>query len=805
MALRDVVSYLITAQDQTRAATESAKRNLAGLQSTYAGVQRTMRAISSAGIGFISVSGLKAGVAAVIETRVELERMRNTLSQGVGAQNVAGEVLFLRKAADELGQSFVSLSGSYAKFSAASRGTALEGQGTRDVFLAVSKASTVLGMSADQTSGALNAIQQMISKGTVQSEELRGQLGERLPGAFQIAARAMGVTTVELSKMLEQGEVVSEEFLPRFAQQLETEFAGSLDAATKSAAASVNRLSSSWDELKQITAEGVIGQGAIAGVDTLSRYLNALNDDLNAVRLGMLSFIGTSRSALSIGDIDSLSRGLRTDPGSLGEARLRREDGMDPTGSIAAAASQKAEAAQLARNGVAWDALTKKYRTAAEKRAEIAQEIRKTGQAAGKSQSEIQRLIAASAGTGQAKLQLRVDKADLGSDLAEVRRALAGFAADYQNTEAILEATKQAGTISDREYFGEKIRLMTLAAEVQAQALERENDRRRQEKLSGVEQIRSAQEIADNEAEIARIRAKAAAQGTVFSTQQAAAIDRLKVGYEEAKASAEAYLAAAERGYARDLSGIGAGDSERQRRSGQSQVEDRYSQMRLQAASEFRTGAVDKAGYDQHLALIEEFQAKALAGWDRYYAELKAKQRDGGLGAQEAIANYIDEARNSFEQVKGAATNVFTGIQEGIVNTVRNGKLSFSSLADSIIADVSRIAAQKFIGMLLSSMFGTGNSFGTGAKYGNQDYGAYLATGTNRVPHDNFPAILHKDEAVVPARYNPAVGGGGGGQITIVQHNNFYGGQSDMDPDRIARLVGDVAVARVAEARTRGA
>src|SRR5690606_38381642 len=128
------------------------------------------------------------------------------------AGNVAAEILFLRRTADEMGQSFASISAAYARFSAASRGTAIEGEATRDVFLAITKASTVLGLSADQTSGALNAIQQMISKGTVQAEELRGQLGERLPGAFQIASRAMGVTTAELSKMLEQGQVISEDF-----------------------------------------------------------------------------------------------------------------------------------------------------------------------------------------------------------------------------------------------------------------------------------------------------------------------------------------------------------------------------------------------------------------------------------------------------------------------------------------------------------------------------------------------------------------------------------------------------------------
>ena len=35
-----------------------------------------------------------------------------------------------------------------------------------------------------------------------------------------------------------------------------------------------------------------------------------------------------------------------------------------------------------------------------------------------------------------------------------------------------------------------------------------------------------------------------------------------------------------------------------------------------------------------------------------------------------------------------------------------------------------------------------------------------LETGTNEVPYDDMLAVLHKGEAVVPKKYNPAVGGG---------------------------------------------
>src|SRR5690606_22603244 len=54
---------------------------------------------------------------------------------------------------------------------------------------------------------------------TVQAEELRGQLGERIPGAFATAARAMKVTEVELNAMLKRGEVLAVDLLPRMAAE----------------------------------------------------------------------------------------------------------------------------------------------------------------------------------------------------------------------------------------------------------------------------------------------------------------------------------------------------------------------------------------------------------------------------------------------------------------------------------------------------------------------------------------------------------------------------------------------------------
>jgi len=157
---------------------------------------------------------------------------------------------YARSEADRLGISLDTSTFSFAKLTAATRGTSLAGQQVRDIFTSISEASRVLNLSAEQTTGALRAIEQMISKGNVQAEELRGQLAERIPGAFALAADAMNVTTAELSKMLERGEVLASDMLPKLAVKLREFYGAAAVDAAKTPAAEFARLQNAILELQ---------------------------------------------------------------------------------------------------------------------------------------------------------------------------------------------------------------------------------------------------------------------------------------------------------------------------------------------------------------------------------------------------------------------------------------------------------------------------------------------------------------------------------------------------------------------------
>jgi|GEM_PF-1892764 len=204
------------------------------------GFVQSLLAAAAAYVGFQTTA---TAARMAIQDALAVDRITTGLTAVTGSSEKArAEFGFVRSEANRLGLNLASVAQEYTKLAAATHGTTLEGAQTREIFSSVAEASRVLGLSAEETSGALLAIQQMVSKGTVAAEELRGQLGERLPGAFQIAARAMGTTTQGLGHMLEQGAVVSDVFLPKFAAELRKTFQDGLPGAVNSARAEFERL-----------------------------------------------------------------------------------------------------------------------------------------------------------------------------------------------------------------------------------------------------------------------------------------------------------------------------------------------------------------------------------------------------------------------------------------------------------------------------------------------------------------------------------------------------------------------------------
>ena len=201
----------------------------------------------------LAIAGIKAFQIASqsIQAARNFESLENAISFASGsAEAGAKNMAFLRETADQLGTDLLSSTEGFKQFSAAALGTKLQGEKTNRIFKQVSMATTAMGLSAENSKGVFLALSQMMSKGKVSSEELRQQLGERLPGAMKLAAQAVGVSGGELEKMLEQGKIGAAEFLPRFGAELEKTFGRALPKAVNSSQAQLNRFNNTFLELK---------------------------------------------------------------------------------------------------------------------------------------------------------------------------------------------------------------------------------------------------------------------------------------------------------------------------------------------------------------------------------------------------------------------------------------------------------------------------------------------------------------------------------------------------------------------------
>lgn len=181
----------------------------------------------------------------VSKAGVQLDALRNTFAAGARGWKQGGEEMqFVADVANKLGLNLEATYEPYAKFMTSftrSGGTIAQ---SRQIFEDLSTAMVSLHLPAERMEGVFVALEQMANKGTVQAEELKRQLANALPGAFELAAESMGILPAELMDLMKKGKVVSKDFLPKFAETVKDALGGQIGIAVDQYNAHLNRLKS---------------------------------------------------------------------------------------------------------------------------------------------------------------------------------------------------------------------------------------------------------------------------------------------------------------------------------------------------------------------------------------------------------------------------------------------------------------------------------------------------------------------------------------------------------------------------------
>jgi len=184
------------------------------------------------------------------------EGAKNQLALSVGNDRTAvdEEYAYVKAQSDRIGIEIDRAVKGYAKFAAAASLAGKSRDEIRYIWESFAEVGRVANLSADDLDGVFKALEQITSKGKIQAEELRGQLGDRLFGAFQVAAKALKDTYPDLDKALKGGEV-SAAHLVAIAEEYRRTVAGQLPAAMKSLSAEQARLNNAVLDFKLAIAD----------------------------------------------------------------------------------------------------------------------------------------------------------------------------------------------------------------------------------------------------------------------------------------------------------------------------------------------------------------------------------------------------------------------------------------------------------------------------------------------------------------------------------------------------------------------
>lgn len=167
---------------------------------------------------------------------------------------------------------------------------------------------------------------------------------------------------------------------------------------------------------------------------------------------------------------------------------------------------------------------------------------------------------------------------------------------------------------------------------------------------------------------------------------------------------------------------------------------------------------IDQSTYDAELKAQQDYEKKRVDLNQKSFDDMTAAQGDWEKGATKAWQNWYDSASDVAGQTDNLFTTAFNGLSDSLVTFAQTGKLSFTSLADSIIKDLERIAVEIAVSQTLKYIFGSfgggsiGASVGTaaGTSVTHLAEGGHV-TGPGTSTSDSVPAMLSNGEFVVNA------------------------------------------------------
>lgn len=384
--------------------------------------------------------------------------------------------------------------------------------------------------------------------------------------------------------------------------------------------------------------------------------------------------------------------------------------------------------------------------------------------------------------------------ASLEAENKAFKKATAEFSQDSQEYQDALKAHTDRVAQIQKQFAGAKGGTGTVAAGVRELEQARQQEAALRAQLESAVRITTArQELVKFEQRIADLKAKdqlTADEKSVLANetairqqleQNAGLADQITLQKEAVhlkalEASAQEMLAADQQRYNDQLQGFTGSPRLREQMQAQQQIYREFQRQVRRAAEQEAAGELSPQGYADRVRVLKQSLDDRLALQADYYSQLTAMEADWRNGAIGGLNDYAYEVSNVAAATRGAFADAFKGGEDALLAFVTTGKASVTDLANSIIADLGRIAIRQSISGPLASALGSalGGMFagGGGAPTAGQVAGATqgvnaglplsLASGgyTGDKPRDQATGIVHGQEYVLNADATARLGRG---------------------------------------------
>ncbi len=284
-----------------------------------------------------------------------------------------------------------------------------------------------------------------------------------------------------------------------------------------------------------------------------------------------------------------------------------------------------------------------------------------------------------------------------GAELQGYKDDLVAEQAQITANTQLLRAQFSAREITAAEYYSRMRELVQQGTDAQSRSVQQQIDYLRGQSVSGKESIGVNRQLGELEAKLAKLRIEGASALEVLTKEEDKAAKARANAIKAYESALDASNAALQRQLATQVERVGMGDR-------QYEIQQRINEALNDEAEKLRelslqrnADQIDEATFGAEKLLLHAKTLDRLQMIKDGYEDLRLAEGNWLAGASAAWANYQQEAGNYARQMGDTVTTVVGGFEDAWVRFTTTGKLSFSDLTKSVLADLSRIQIKQAI------------------------------------------------------------------------------------------------------------